>query len=299
MTRFALFSPRALLMAITALAVSVAPAASAPVQVGIAALVVGDVRLSNGSTKKARKIARRTRLAWGDTLQTKSNSKLQILLLDRSSLTISSNARLTIDRFVYDPGKSRNSSATVAKGAFRFMSGQRTGNSRATVKSPVGTIGIRGTALDGIVGKEAVKIAKDEPFLKGVDSDKETATLIVLRGPGVNTAGGLTVGLADVSAAGKTVTLDEPILAAYIPRPGAQPIGPFRLSTKGLSRLQDELSPRVTKASQGGLLEKLIPAAVAVGAGLLILNNRDGDSPVNPTIGTQDSCDDPDSNGVC
>lgn len=258
-----LTSPKALCLAFIAAFIAVTPAASAPVRVGIAASVIGDVRLNNASIKKPAKIQRLQRLAWGDTLQTKSKSKVQIMLLDRSTLTLASNARLTIDKFVYDPGKSRSTSATVSTGAFRFMSGRRTKNSSAKVNTPTGSIGIRGTAIDGIVGKRAAKIAEDEPFLEGVDSDKETATLIVLRGPGAATAGGLDVGLADVTAAGATVSLTEPALAAYIPRTGAPPIGPFRLSQSGLAHVQDELAPRVTNANKGGLLKALIPAAVA------------------------------------
>ena len=261
------------------------PAASAPVQVGIAASVTGDVRLSNAAITKPKKIQRRQRLAWGDTLRTKKNSKVQILLLDRSSLTITSNARLTINRFVYDPGKSRSLGATVTKGAFRFMSGRRTGNSKASVESKIGTIGIRGTALDGIVGERAVDIAKDEPFLDGVKSDKETATLVVLRGPGAATQGGLQVGLAEVTAAEVTVNLEEPSMAAYIPRPGAPPIGPFRLSSAGLQRIQYRLAPRVHNAGGGGLLGKLLPAVAAgVLAGVLLTGGDDDDNnPNNPT----------------
>ncbi len=247
------------------------PADAAPVQVGIAATVVGDVRRSNATIRKAVKIPRRQRLAWGDMLATRKKSKLQILLLDRSTLTIGSNARLAINRFVYDPGKERSFGATVSKGAFRFMSGRKSAKSSASVGSSVGTIGIRGTALDGVVGKEAVQIAKKEPFLDGVKGDKDSAMLVVLRGPGPNRSGDLDIGLAEVSAAGKTVTLDQPILAAYIPRPGAQPIGPFPLSASGLSKLQDLLAPSVTSAGKSGLLGKLLPAAViGVGIGLLL-----------------------------
>lgn len=256
------------------------PVAAEQVQIGIAATVVGDVRRSNATIVKQVKIPRRERLAWGDTLSTKGNSKLQILLLDRSSLTIGSNSRLTIDRFVYDPGKSRSAAVTVSKGAFRFMSGRKTNNSSASVKSSVGTIGIRGTALDGIVGKEAVEIAKREPFLDGVKSDKKTATLVVLRGPSTNRRGDLDVGVADISAAGKTVTLDRPILAAYIPREGAQPIGPFPLSSRGLSDLQDRLAPIVTNANKSGLLGKLLPATViGIGLGVLLSDDKNCDTP--------------------
>ena len=271
MLSFPSLPQKAALLAPALLFFAMAPAASAPVQVGIAATVVGDVRMSNATVKKAVKIPRRQRLAWGDVLSTSKKSKLQILLLDRSSLTIGSNARLTINRFVYDPGKERSLSATVGKGAFRFMSGRKSKKSSASVSSSVGTIGIRGTALDGVVGKDAVEIARKEPFLDGVKSDKDSAMLVVLRGPGANRSGDLDVGLAEVSAAGKTVTLDQPILAAYIPRPGAQPIGPFKLSAGGLSKLQDQLAPKVAGAGKSGLLKALIPAAIiGVGVGLLL-----------------------------
>ncbi|MGB5724238.1 MAG: FecR domain-containing protein [Parasphingorhabdus sp.] len=265
----ALLAPILLFFAMT-------PADSAPVQVGIAATVVGDVRRSNATITKAVKIPRRQRLAWGDMLSTRKKSKLQILLLDRSTLTIGSNAQLAINRFVYDPGKERSFGATVSKGAFRFMSGRKSAKSSATVDSSVGTIGIRGTAIDGVVGKDAVKIASKEPFLDGVKGDKDSAMLVVLRGPGPDRSGDLDIGLAEVSAAGKTVTLDQPILAAYIPRPGAQPIGPFQLSASGLSKLQDLLAPSVTNANKSGVLGKLLPAAViGVGIGLLLPRGKD------------------------
>lgn len=278
---------KASLLGLILLFFATSPADSAPVQVGIAATVVGDVRRSNATIKKAVKIPRRERLAWGDLLTTKNKSKLQILLLDRSTLTLGSNARLAINRFVYDPGKERSFTATVSKGAFRFMSGRKSAKSSATVDSSVGTIGIRGTALDGVVGKEAVQIARKEPFLDGVKGDKDSAMLVVLRGPGPNRSGDLDIGLAEVSAAGKTVTLDEPILAAYIPRPGAQPIGPFPLSASGLSKLQDLLAPSVTNANKSGLLGKLLPAAViGVGVGLLLPRGKK-------------DCVDPNASGVC
>ena len=274
---FRSLSLKAAMLAFLLSLVAATPADAAPVQVGIAATVVGDVRLNNATIKKPVKIPHRQRLAWGDLLSTKSKSMLQILLLDRSTLTIGSNARLAINRFVYDPGKERSLSATVSKGAFRFMSGRKTGNSSATLNAPVGTIGIRGTALDGVIGKEAVDIARKEPFLQGVKSDKDSAMLVVLRGPGANRSGDLDIGLAEVSAAGKSVTLDQPILAAYIPRPGAQPIGPFPLSASGLSHLQDLLAPTVTNANKkSGLLGKLLPAAIiGVGVGLLLPGSSD------------------------
>ena len=256
------------------------PAAAQRVEVGNAATVVGDVRMSNAAIAKPRKIERRQRLAWGDRIDTGKKSQLQILLLDRSSFGVGASSRVQIDRFVYNPDEGRSVFATFAKGALRFFSGRQDDRNTADIQTPAGSIGIRGTALDILVGEEAEDIAEDEEFVDDadVDSDEDEATLVILRGPGAGTAGGLTVGRAEVEAAGVRVVLDQPGLAAYIPRNGAPPIGPFFISNKGLARVQDELAPEVARAadSGGGLLGKLIPAAVGAVALGAILSGTDG-----------------------
>jgi hypothetical protein len=130
-----------------------------------------------------------------------------------------------------------------------------------------------------VVGENAVAIAEAEAAVGKVRSDKEGATLVVLRGPGAATEGGLTVGNADVTAAGQTVTLDQPELAAYIPRPGAPPIGPFRISPAGLSQLQDLLQPAVVQAGKGNSLGKILAGAAILGAGAAILSDHDDKPP--------------------
>jgi hypothetical protein len=286
---------RAALLAAAAVTATAGAAAAAPVEIGIAAAIVGDVRTSNAAAPKERAIARNQHVAWGDNIRTLKKSELQILLLDRSNFTVGANTRMTIDKFVYDPTAGRSFFARVFEGAFRFMSGAKNSASTAQVDSPVGTIGIRGTALDGVVGQSAVEIAQNEPGIgKKVKSDPKTATLVVLRGPGAGTAGGLTVGLAEVTAAGKSVTLDRPELAAYIPRPGAAPIGPFQISGPGLSQVQDLLSfPKVSGAGDGGgkgkgnkLFAKILGGAIATGvAGALLGGSDDKDN--RPTQGTR------------
>jgi hypothetical protein len=273
---------RAALLAAAAVTVTVGATAATPVEVGVAAAIVGDVRLSNAAAPKERAVARKQRMAWGDNIRTMKQSELQILLLDRSNFTVAANTRMTIDKFVYDPSAGRSFFARVFEGAFRFMSGAKNPNSSAQVDSPVGTIGIRGTALDGVVGENAVAIAEKEPSVgKKVKTDPRSATLVVLRGPGAATEGGLTVGRADVTAAGKTVTLDRPELAAFIPRPGAPPIGPFQISAPGLSQVQDLLSfPKVSGLGKpkgnGGTFGKILGGAVAADVAGALLGGGGG-----------------------
>ena len=263
-----------------AAAVAAAPAAAQRVEVGNAAAVVGDVRMSNAAMRNPRAIERRQRLAWGDRIDTGKKSQLQILLLDRSTFGIGASSRVQIDRFVYDPEAGRSLFVTFTKGALRFFSGRQEGENRADIQTPAGRIGIRGTALDLLVGEEAKDIADDEEFVDDadVDSDEDEATLVVLRGPGTGTAGGLAVGAVEVEAAGVRVVLDRPGLAAYIPRNGAPPIGPFSISNGGLSDVQDELAPEVARAAEGnGLLGALIPAAIAAGTLAVVLGSGDDD----------------------
>jgi hypothetical protein len=277
-----------------------APATAQRVEVGNAATVVGDVKLSNAAIRNPRAIQRRERLAWGDRIDTGRRSQLQVLLLDRSTFGVGASSRVQIDRFVYDPDAGRSVFATLAKGALRFFSGRQVGSNSAEIRTPSGRIGIRGTALDLLVGEEAEEIAKDERFVDDadVDSDEDEATLVVLRGPGAGTAGGLAVGVAEVEAAGVTVALDQPGHAAYIPRNGAPPIGPFFISNRGLAQVQDELAPEVARAADGnGLLEALVPVAGAVALGVLLSGDGDDNgSRADPTVdrgNARDSANDP------
>lgn len=227
-------------LVLTALAAS-AVSAAAPQVVGIAATVVNDVRIKGAASPQFRPAADRQRVALADQVQTGRSSRLQLLLLDKSHFTVGANARLTIDRFVYDPAGG-SLTASVAKGAFRFMSGRGGSGRQAAIKSPAATIGIRGTLLDGVVGPAAMLIARGERAIPAsIQSDPETATLVVLRGPGPRTQGNVSPGAVDVEAGGQTVTLDRPLQAAYVPYAGAQPIGPFTISLPGVARLNDLL----------------------------------------------------------
>ncbi len=296
MSMIALPTPRftraALLMGTAAtLAMATPLQAQERVEVGIAAQTAGEVIFSETAKAKARKIARKERLAWGNVVTTKKKSQLQILLLDRSTLSLGASAQLVIDRFVYDPGKERSFLGRILKGAFRFMSGITTPNSTARIESPAASIGIRGTVVDTIVGEEAIAIAKGEAAIPGnTRHDKKTATFVLMRGPGARTAPGVTPGFAEVTGVTKTVALDAAGLATYVPFKGAEPIGPFRISPEGMSALQDELQPRVVKArsSGNGLLKALAGVAAVTTAAILLGKDGDSGGPTAGTAGTRD-----------
>lgn len=266
-----------------------APAAAQQrVVVGNAASVVGDVTLENEQQRRPVEVRRLQRIAWGDLIETKRNSQLQILLLDRSNFGIGQRSQVRIDEYVYDPDEGRSFIATFLKGALRFFSGADEGTNSGEIVTPSGRIGIRGTAIDMLVGDKAEEIAEDEEFVGRVSSKSKEATLVVLRGPGVDALSGLAPGLAEVTGAGVTVVLDEPGLAAYIPREGAAPIGPFRISNGGLAQVQDQISPRWARSfSDGGIPDEAIAGAAAAALiGILIATGGNDDDANSGTTGS-------------
>jgi len=83
----------------------------------------------------------------GDVIQTGRDGKLDLTFTDGTTFNISSNARMVLDEFVYDPnGRSNSTFFSLTKGTFNFVAGKvaQTGNMK--VDTPVGTMGIRGTA---------------------------------------------------------------------------------------------------------------------------------------------------------
>lgn len=208
--------------------------------IGVNSMVVNDVRMTTEANPELHRAQLKERIAIGKEVRTGNASALQVLLLDRTNFQVGGNARVTIDRFIYDPSRSASAvGVSVAKGAFRFMSGKAThaNPGQSSIRTPVATIGIRGTIVEGVVGADAVDMAMSEPAVpRSAGGDRESASLVLLRGPG-KAAQGETPGAIDVTAGGSTVAVEQDSYAVYVPAPGQAPIGPFRISDKGLARL--------------------------------------------------------------
>ena len=73
---------------------------------------------------------------------------MQLLFLDKTSMTIGPNSDLTIDEYVYDPNANTGKlAATLGKGALRFVGGQISHNGDAEIKTASALIGIRGGVM--------------------------------------------------------------------------------------------------------------------------------------------------------
>ena len=199
-------------------------------RIGTSAAVRGSVFVSSAGAERQAAVREAIRLA--DRVLTKDASALQILLLDATTFTVGQNARLTIDRFVYDPDRETGEvAASVAKGAFRFMSGRigRRNPTAASISTPAATIGIRGTILEGVIGEDAVALAQ----LAGVDTgsaDFEAASIVILRGPGRRRNSLDRAGVIEIRNAAGSTLIAEPNYAVFVPGPGQAPVGPFRVT---------------------------------------------------------------------
>ncbi len=203
--------------------------------VGVNAAVINDVRMKTEANPSVHRAAVKERVALGNDIATGPASRLQILLLDHTNFTVGANARLKVDRFVYDPAKSASAvGLSVTKGAFRFMSGKplHANPGQSQINTPVASIGIRGTIVELAVGADALAVLRYQPGLPQFTADPETATLVFLRGPGANAQGGEQQGAIDVTAAGTTGSIAGSGQAFFVAGPNQALIGPFTLSTE-------------------------------------------------------------------
>jgi len=237
---------RLLLLPLVAFAAAPLVAQGAPPPaVGVNSAIRNSVSMQTFRDPALRPAVLREPVFLGTQVATAAASQLQLLLVDRSVFTVGANARLTIDRFVYDPNRATGEvAASVARGAFRFMSGKavRGQGGAAAVSTPVASIGVRGTILEGTVGEEVaaiVALLDDPPAFPPLDP--AGATLVVLRGPGPKARGLDRPGQLFVTAGGATALLDRPGFALLVPGPGQPPIGPFALSARAFARLSELL----------------------------------------------------------
>ena len=83
----------------------------------------------------------------GDVVRTRLQWRLALVFADGTTFNISSNANMELNEFIYDPkGKSNSTLLTLKKGTFTFIAGAVAHTGNMKVETPVGTMGIRGTA---------------------------------------------------------------------------------------------------------------------------------------------------------
>jgi len=112
-------------------------ASNAQEAIGKATSVVPQAEGSHGGT-----LAGGSNVHSQETVRTGDAGKADLQFKDSSNLSVGSKSSVKLDKFVYDPNKKASTVALQAtRGSFRFVTGPQ---SKGTIKTPYGTLGIRG-----------------------------------------------------------------------------------------------------------------------------------------------------------
>jgi len=127
-----------------ALAASFACATAQAHKIGVASVVTNSVEGSS----PPRSLAVGNDVFSRERIRTGAASAAQLLFLDSTSVNVGARSEITLDRFVYNPSRGAgNVVLSASKGAFRFITGSQN-PSNYSIKTPVATIGVRGTIVD-------------------------------------------------------------------------------------------------------------------------------------------------------
>jgi hypothetical protein len=144
-------------LAIAAVAASLAaPVHANPRDIGLTSAARNEVIVVSGTERRGLKIG--DRVFQEQQIRTGADSAAQLLFLDETALTVGPNSQLVLDKAVFDPDKRVGElSVRAVTGAFRFISGSSPSGSY-TIKTPSGTIGVRGTWFVFLIQNDIIHI---------------------------------------------------------------------------------------------------------------------------------------------
>lgn len=86
-----------------------------------------------------------------ETVRTGNTGIADLVFIDNTNLSVGPTSEVKLDKFVYDPGGSSGSVVIQAtRGAFRFVTGSQDKHVYQ-VKTPFGTLGVRGTIVEMVL----------------------------------------------------------------------------------------------------------------------------------------------------
>jgi hypothetical protein len=116
-----------------------------------------------------------------ERIHTTPSGTVQLLFLDKSTLSIAPNTNLLIDEYVYDPNaNSGHMLISLTEGALRFVGGKLSHQGEAMVSTPAAAIGIRGGTATIIKGKNGTRVIDHY----GVITIHNGAGTVVINRPG-------------------------------------------------------------------------------------------------------------------
>jgi hypothetical protein len=166
-------------LAFTALIVAGGAACALAQQVGTATAV-------NPTTESTKPGATTINLTVGanivhkERIHTTPSGTVQLLFLDKSTLSIAPNTNLLIDEYVYDPKTNTGHMLTnLAEGVLRFVGGALSHQGEASITTQDAAVGIRGGTVTVIRGPNGTKII--DHF--GIMSIRNGAGIVTLSRP--------------------------------------------------------------------------------------------------------------------
>src|SRR3984893_10134815 len=134
-------------------------------KIGVASATKNQVQGIVGGGTRA--LSAGSELFSNETVRTGDASLAQLLFLDETSLSVGARSEVKLDLFVYNPDrKTGNVVLEASRGAFRFVSGSQT-PTNYTIKTPLATIGVRGTVVDGYITLRAVQVIVWQGYVVG------------------------------------------------------------------------------------------------------------------------------------
>jgi hypothetical protein len=140
---------RLIIVALTLLSIFTGHQVAAQETIGTVSRIQGEASGARGGIVQA--LGLNASVFLNETVSTGAAARLELTFKDNTQLTLGENAKLTLDRYVFNPTAGRGTIRFRLVGAFRFLSGQvsKLARSDVSVTTPVATIGIRGTEFWG------------------------------------------------------------------------------------------------------------------------------------------------------
>lgn len=117
-------------------------------------------------------------VAQNELITTAADAASEIEFADGTKLRLGPRARVILDKFVYDPAPGKGAFfLSVSEGVFRFATG-RMAHEDYTIKTPNGTLGVRGTSFNFTVlsDKTIVQIVDGEVVGASLDGQPKNYT---------------------------------------------------------------------------------------------------------------------------
>ena len=158
--------------------------AAAQEAIGSVSRIQGEARGTRGSTTQA--LGLNTSVFRNEVVSTGEEGRLEIIFTDDTRLTLGEKAKLTLDRYVFNPAAGSGMIRFRVVGALRFLSGQvsKLRTSVVSITTPVAVVGVRGTEFwAGPIDNQALGVL----LIEGAVSVSNSAGERILGQPGQGT----------------------------------------------------------------------------------------------------------------